>query len=125
MMTVETKLNFALRKDLRAFVAKAFLEEHGHQLGDQRYIDYICFEDSQRKGTAFPHQPAASASQDILCDLPHRLVPRAQPTSPSSGHRVQRGACSDDLSSSTSHNSFALVSGRFFHPDFTVAVERQ
>jgi predicted phage terminase large subunit-like protein len=50
-MIVETDLNGALRKELRAFVAKAFLEEHGHQLGDQPYIDYICSELSKiRRG---------------------------------------------------------------------------
>ena len=50
-MIVETDLNGALRKELRAFLAKAFLEEHGHQLGDQPYIDYICFELSKiRRG---------------------------------------------------------------------------
>ena len=50
-MIAETDLNGALRKELRAFVAKAFLEEHGHQLGDQPYIDYICSELSKiRRG---------------------------------------------------------------------------
>ena len=36
--------NAALRKDLYSFVKKAFLESHGHGLGNQDYIRFMCHE---------------------------------------------------------------------------------
>jgi predicted phage terminase large subunit-like protein len=41
---MKTTFNAALRKDLYSFVKKAFRESHGHGLGDQSYIEYLCHE---------------------------------------------------------------------------------
>jgi predicted phage terminase large subunit-like protein len=40
---VKPIFNAALRKDLYCFVKKAFLEAHGYKLGDQTYVEYICY----------------------------------------------------------------------------------
>ena len=41
---MKSDFNIALRKDLFSFVKKAFREEHGEKLGNQRYIEYMCWE---------------------------------------------------------------------------------
>jgi predicted phage terminase large subunit-like protein len=41
---MKSAFNTILREELFSFVQKAFREEHGQKLGDQRYIEYMCWE---------------------------------------------------------------------------------